>query len=181
MLTLALMLVAAAPLPAEIQEHYRDFSFVSAFSTAQERRLIAGERAQPPSTSRLARIARTMERLSARILDTDPGIMGGRRTLPESAYRSELLRIRSFRLDDARGEAWVELEALRLEPASDVTLIARFDELAPPGRQPTTEELLATGGRTRVETVEVHHWIRVGGHWRREAAVRQFVDFEKQR
>jgi hypothetical protein len=180
MLSLALILAAAA-LPAEIQDHYRDFSFVSAFSTARERRLVAVDARRLPSIPRLERIARAMERLSARILETDPGILGGRRPLPESAYRSELMRVRSYRVDEDGGEAWVELEALRLAPPAEVTLIARFDELAPPGKQPTMEELLKAGGHAQVETVEIHHWIRVDGRWRREAAVRQFVDLQKRR
>jgi hypothetical protein len=180
MLKLALMLAAIASLPAEIQDHYRDFSFVTAFSTIQERRLIAEERGAP-ATPRLQRIARAMERLAARVLENDPRILGGRRPLPEAAYRSELMRVRESRIDEARGEAWVELEALRLPPAMDVMLIAQFDELAHPGKQPTMEELIHRAGSVQVETVEIHHWIRVDGRWRREAAVRQFVDYSKPR
>jgi hypothetical protein len=179
MLSLALVLAATAPLPADIHDHYRDFNFVNAFSTQQERRLIADVRRQSPASERLARIARAMERLSARVLDGDPGIMGGRRPAPENTYRSELLRVRSFEIDEARGEAWVRLEALRLAPPAEVTLIARFDELTSPDKRPTIDELLAAAGRPQIETLEIHHWLRVDGRWRREAAVRQFVDLQR--
>jgi hypothetical protein len=181
MLSLALVLAATVPLPADIHDHYGDFNFVNAFSTQQERRLIADVRRQPPGSERLARIARAMERLSARIVDHDPGIMGGRPPAPESAFRSELLRVRSFEIDEARGEAWVQLEALRLAPPAEVTLIARFDELTAADKRPTIDELLAAAGRPYIETLEIQHWLRVDGQWRREAAVRQFVELQKPR
>ncbi|PYQ39345.1 MAG: hypothetical protein DMF77_21705, partial [Acidobacteria bacterium] len=94
-----LLLAAGAPLasaaspalvatvPAEIDRHYRDYNFVNAFSTRDERTMIAAGRA--PSEPRLGRVARAMRRIAERIDDIDPGmVMGGGTASPETAFRS---------------------------------------------------------------------------------------------
>src|SRR5438128_9576808 len=143
MAALAAVLLAVVALPAEIRDHYRDYNFVNAFSTVQERRLVAESR-QAPTDERLGRVAEAMARLAARIVGDDRGILGPRpRTLPENALRSDLLRVTSFEIDDARGEAWVRLEALRLDRTANITLVARFDDLATNRMPPTVDQLAA--------------------------------------
>jgi hypothetical protein len=86
-----------------------------------------------------------------------------------------LLRVRSFDLDESQGEAWLYLEALALEPPANITLVSRFGDLASVDPEPSIDELVAATGRPLVRTFEIHHWIRVGGAWRREAATRHFI------
>ena len=91
-----------AAVPAEIERHYRDYNFVNAFSTRGERTMIADGRA--PSERRLGKVARAMKRLAARVEDTDPGILiGGRGALDETTFRSDLVRIASWRTGGAAG------------------------------------------------------------------------------
>jgi hypothetical protein len=185
-LRLALLAAAAAPaasappadapqLPAEIQAHYRDYNFVNAFSTVHERNLLADGRSDA-SDLRLTRIAGLMRRLTARVEQLDPGIVVSARRRPETTDRAELLRVTSFDLDESRGEAWLYLEALALEPPANVTLVSRFAELTTADEEPSLDRLVAAAGRPLVRTYEIHHWVRAGRAWRREAATRSFVD-----
>src|SRR5262245_47102194 len=88
--------VAAAAVPAEIEQHYREYNLVNAFSTQGERHTIsAGSR---PSDERLARVARLMNRLARRVDEVDPGMVR-RETIHETAFRSDLVRVVSWRTD----------------------------------------------------------------------------------
>src|SRR5207244_9293316 len=65
---------AAGPVPAEIEEHYRDYNLVNAFSTAEERTTIAS-RHDTSDDARLARVARLMRQLASHVDEVDPGIV----------------------------------------------------------------------------------------------------------
>jgi hypothetical protein len=72
-------------------------------------------------------------------------------------------------------EAWLYLEALALDTPANITLVSRFDDLASAYTEPSIDQLVAATGRPLVRTFEIHHWVRVGGAWRREAATRHFI------
>ena len=172
---------AAAPapgaiVPAEIERHYRDYNLVNAFSTRGERTLIASGRA--PAQPRLQRIARAMQRIADRIDDVDPGMVGPERSAThETAMRSDLVRVASWRTDKEGNEAWVTLDVSTLEPATNVLLVGRFDELAKGDTAPSLDAILAALPRSVsvIHTTEVHHWRRIDGSWRREAATVHFL------
>jgi len=189
MLTTAILLLAAgAPLasaasaapvatvPAEIDRHYRDYNFVNAFSTRDERTMIAAGRA--PSEPRLGRIARAMRRIAERIDDIDPGmVMGGRTASPETAMRADLVRIASWQTGNGGDEAWVTLDVSTLDRGTNVILVGKFDDVAGGDSPPSIDAILAaTPSRgPEIHTTEVHHWIRTGGTWRRAAATLHFL------
>jgi hypothetical protein len=187
MLMVAMLLLAAgtpvasaarAPegvVPAEIDRHYRDYNFVNAFSTRGERTMIAAGRA--PSEPRLGRIARAMRRIAARIEDVDPGmVMDGGNVSLETALRSDLVRIASWRTDKEGSEGWVTLDVSTLDRGTDVIFVGKFDELAPGEVVPTLERISgAAPARPAFHTTEVHHWIRIDGTWRRDAATLHFL------
>jgi hypothetical protein len=173
MLALAVLLAAASPLPPEIQAYYRDHNFVRAFSTMSERRLVA-ERRQPVSGDRLERVAAAMTRLAERTAVIDPAFVRSYGPT-EAVLRADLVRVTSFEPDTGGGEAWVHLESLRLDPRGNTMLIAKYDELTEPGRQPTVDELLAVANRPPVRSFEIHRWRWVGGTWRRDIATRHFL------
>jgi hypothetical protein len=187
MLTAAILLLAAgAPLassasptpvatvPAEIDRHYRDYNFVNAFSTRDERTMIAAGRA--PSEPRLGRIARAMRRIAERIDDIDPGMVMGRSASPETAMRSDLVRIASWQTGKGGDEAWVTLDVSTLDRGTNVILVGKFDDVAGGDSPPSIDAILAaTPSRgPEIHTTEVHHWIRTGGTWRRAAATLHF-------
>src|SRR6185503_18817092 len=98
----------ASAVPAEVDRHYREYNFVNAFSTKGERTMIA--RGPIPSEPRLGRIARAMNRIEARIEEIDPGMvvaMGS--PSHETAMRSDLVRLTSWRADKDGDEAWATL------------------------------------------------------------------------
>jgi hypothetical protein len=164
-----------AQLPAEIQEHYRDYNFVNAFSTFRERSLLAGGRADL-SDLRLARVARRMRRMTARVDQIDPGIIApSARRRPGTTDRADLLRVTSVDLDESRGEAWLYLEALALDGPANITLVSRFADLASTDTEASVDQLVAATRRPLVRTFEIHRWVRVGGAWRREATTRLFI------
>jgi hypothetical protein len=189
MLTAAILLLAAgAPLasaaspapvatvPAEIDRHYRDYNFVNAFSTRDERTMIAAGRA--PSEPRLGRIARAMRRMAERIDDIDPGmVMGDRSASPETAMRADLVRIASWQAGQGGDEAWVTLDVSTLDRGTNVILVGKFDEVAGGESPPSIDTILAAtpSKGPEIHTTEVHHWIRTGGTWRRAAATLHFL------
>jgi hypothetical protein len=178
MLALAVLAFAAAPLPAEIRAHYRDHNFVSAFSTPQERRLVAQGR-QTTATERLKRVAEAMERLAADVADVDKGMAKSFGPGPlDGVLREDLLRVTSFEGDESTGQIWVYLESLRLDPPGQATLVGSYDELGAGGQERTVEELVAATGRAPVATFEIHRWRRVGGGWQRDRATQHFVGFQ---
>ncbi len=166
----------ATAVPAEIEQHYREYNFVNSFSTAGERHTIAS--GIVGSDRRLARVARLMRRLEERIDDVDPGIVADVSPRPrhETAFRSDLVDVVSWRTDATENEAWVTLDVSTLDGGSNGTLIGRFDELAGGDRTPSLRALLsAVPAYPRIHSTEVHHWIRDGGTWRRDAATLHFV------
>lgn len=182
MLTIATLLLVAGPaaaaaipaVPPEIERHYREYNFVNAFSTAGERHTIAS--GVVPSEGRLARVARLMNRLEQRVAEIDPGMVHRSGRSHETAFRSDLVRVASWRVDAEAGEARVTLDVTTLDRGSNVTLVGKFDELAARGRTPSLDALLsATPPFPRIHTTEIHHWIRVDGAWRREAATLHFL------
>ena len=175
MLALAALLAAVVAVPAEIQDHYRDHNFVSAFSTVSERHILAAGR-RPSANTRGARVAAAMARLAGRIAEVDPGMVRDlARSSSEAVLRADLVRITSFESDGAAGEAWVHLETLRLDHPATMMLISKFDELASAGRQPAVDDLVEASGRTLVVSYEIHRWLRIDGTWRRDRATRHFL------
>jgi len=165
-----------AAVPAEIERHYRDYNFVNAFSTRGERTMIASGRA--PSERRLGKVARAMKRIAERVEDTDPGIrVGGRGALDETAFRSDLVRIESWRTSKNGEEAWVTLDVSTLDPGPNIILVGKFDEVAAGDSVPSIDAILAARpSRTpEIHTTEVHHWLRMDGTWRRDAATLHFL------
>ena len=182
-----LLLAAGAPLasaaaptprpvaPPEIERHYRDYNFVNAFSTRGERTQIAAGRV--PLEPRLGRIARAMERIAERLLDVDPGMVVRVPGAPhETAWRSDLVRVVSWRAEKGGDEAWATLDVSTLEQGTNVFLVGRFDELAGIEAVPSLDAILgAASGTLMIHTTEVHHWTRTDGTWRRDAATRHFL------
>jgi hypothetical protein len=165
---------AAVPaVPAEVDRHYREYNFVNAFSSKGERTMIAGGRI--PSEPRLGRIARIMNRIAARIEEIDPGMVYPSYGAHETAMRSDLVRITSWRTGKDGDEAWATLDVSTLERGPNAILVGKFDELASGRTLPPIEDLLAAAPGPAIHTTEVHHWTRVGGTWKRDAATQHFL------
>jgi len=163
----------ASAIPAEVDRHYREYNFVNAFSTKGERTMIA--RGPVPSEPRLGRIARAMERIAARIEEIDPGMVMRFSPSHETAMRSDLVRVTSWRTDKDGDEAWAILDVSTLERGPNVILIGKFDELASGETLPPLEVLRTAAPGPEIHTTEVHHWTRAGGTWKRDAATRHFL------
>ena len=176
MLALAAILAAAVPVPADVQDYYRDHNFVSAFSTVGERQLVAQAR-RPPASRRMTRVAAAMKRLAQRIEDVDPGIVSPVAPATEHILREDILRVTSFEGSESKGEAWVRLEALRLDHPARLMLISRFEDLAAADRRPSVDDLVVAGGRLLVATEEIHRWLWIDGEWRRDRATRHFLGY----
>lgn len=188
MLVLAFLAAAAAGVPPELQAYYRDHNFVYAFSTIAERRLVART---GPTDERLRRVADAMARMEHHVLDLDPGIVyprpgrpsGGAVPAVDSAIvlRSDVVRITRWQVDEERGEAWVELECLRLEPPAVQLLIAQYERRAPGSRQPEWDEIVGAHrvhAGPLIRTTEMHRWLLTEDGWRRDRATRHFAGFD---
>ena len=95
----------------------------------------------------------------------------------ETAMRSDLVRIASWRTGEDGDEAWATLEVSTLDRGTNVILVGKFDELAQGEAAPSLETILGATppGLPAIHTTEVHHWIRIDGTWRRDAATRHFL------
>jgi hypothetical protein len=178
MLALAALLALAAPaapLPAEIQGHYRDHNFVSAFSTPDERREIVARR-QPTDLERLKRVAGAMGRLADTVAEIDRGMVYSLGNGPmDQAMRQDLLRVVSFEQDEPAGEIWVYLQSLRLDRVGQTALVALYDDLTAKDRQPDVDQLVAASGAAPVVTFVMHRWRRTGGGWLRDRATQKLL------
>jgi hypothetical protein len=119
-----------------------------------------------------------MKRIAARIEDVDPGMIVGSPSVSETAMRSDLVRVVSWRTEKDGDEAWATLDVSALDEGTGAILLAKFDELAKGEAPPSIDELLAAAPRSArpaIHTTEVHHWVRMDGTWRRDAATRHFL------
>jgi hypothetical protein len=172
---------ATAPRPAmppEVAAHYRDYNFVNAFSSLSERRVMA-ESATVPADRRLAQVARALARLVGRTEELDPGIVlpaYGERPRHESEFRSDVVRVAAWHADEAKGEAWVELEVLVLEERTAGLFVANYDRLTQGGKSiPDLDALMAVTRLLPLRSVEKHRWLHIDGEWRRAPAVLIFT------
>ena len=164
-----------APVPDAIDGYYRDYDLVTAFSTPGERTRIAAGGA-PASDARLARIAALMKRLEEQVDEVDPGmVMSSGRRWQETAARADLLRVASWRMDEAKAEGWATLDVFTPGRGASATLVGKYGSLAAGGRAPSVDELISASGTGGVHSTEVHHWTRVDGRWRRDAATLVFI------
>src|SRR5262245_37958225 len=125
LLSLSLVLLAGAvqdppprpALPAELVAYYTDYNFVNAFSTRFERRTLASRSRgrMPEADGRLRAVRERMERLAAKVRELDPGILADRGDALPFALRADLLEVRSYQVDEAGGDAVVELDVIALE------------------------------------------------------------------
>ena len=176
-MTLTTPAASADDLPAAIASYYRDHNFVTSFSRLEERQMLARSGPDHRGDERLGHIARLMRRLEAQVEEVDPGIQASGPAYPLTAARADLLQVRSSRVDEEKGEAWVELDVLALEPADVAHYVSRYAELAGHGRTASLRDLarLRPGGPFRVMSSERHLWTRVDGRWLRAAATYHFV------
>jgi hypothetical protein len=75
------------------------------------------------------------------------------------ATLSDVVRVTAWYADDAKSEAWVELEVLVHGGKS----------------MPDVDALIAVARRLPLRTVERHRWLRIDGEWRRAPAVLIFM------
>jgi hypothetical protein len=88
--------------------------------------------------------------------------------------RSDLLRIRSFRVNEDR--ARLELERKSIGPAHVQFYIARFGELTRGDQIPDVDELGAPPGTASVVWTELHDWRAEDGQWQRMGPLWHFVN-----
>lgn len=163
---------AAAP-PA-ILDYYRRHNFVTAFSTREERQVLAGT-PEAAGNARLARVARLMRQLEWHVEPFDPGMTRPSRSASSIAYRSDLLRIKAVRIED--GGARVELQRQTIGPAQNQFYVARFGDLTEGDRMPDVDELSALVGADALVWTEVHRWHNANGEWRRAAPTMHFISW----
>jgi hypothetical protein len=167
-------------MPPEVAAHYRDYNFVNAFSSPAERRVLA-ESATVPAERRLAQVARALSQLVGRTEELDPGIelqrgANGARPRHASEFRSDFVRVAAWHADDAKGEAWVELEVLVLEEGTVGLFVANYDRLTQGGKSiPDLDTLMAVNPRLPLRSVERHRWLKIDDAWRRAPAVLIFT------
>lgn len=160
-------------LPPGVVQYYTDYNVVGAFTTFDERVALQGgrvlERPAPDlNTPRVKEIRGRLNRLDARILQSDPGIVApGFKS--KGALPHGFLQVTAARC----GPNEIVLKAMvqRIDPAAQARLIAAYEEAAP--KSPTDEEiaglLKTVQGETRRQ-IEIHKWVLTDGVWMKHEA-----------
>lgn len=166
-------------LPGGIQEFYRDYNFVCAFTTPAERMRMAAclEDGILPgglNSKRHVEVFARMKRIVAQvhIIDSEMVIPpGSGKNLQKVVFRQELFEVRNFR---RRGdEAGVDVFAYSIEPEVSMRYIAEYEKNEGKSDQiPSGAEVLEAA-RSRVEQrQETHNWKYLKGRW-----VKTFANF----
>ena len=157
-------------LPAEIGSFYRDFNFVSSFSTPKERsglihlaKLPPEDRPKQPLPARLRRVQEIADQIRDRIWRIDPGIVASKLLLKNQVLPAELVKIDNLKIN--KDELFVRVTAYSIGPRVNLILVAQYenyagDESRIPSLQERLELLQALTPRS-----EIHHWVKIDGSW----------------
>lgn len=157
-------------LPADIGSFYRDFNFVSSFSTPKERsgltplaKLPSEDRPKQPLPARLRKVQEIAGRIRDRIWRIDPGIVASKLLLKNQVLPAELVKIDNLKIN--KDELFVRVTAYSIGPRVNLILVAQYenyagDESRIPSLQERLELLQAVTPRS-----EIHHWVKIDGSW----------------
>jgi hypothetical protein len=159
------------PVPQQISRYYEDYSFVSSFSTPQERTILAGYLTTPGRSyqskdGRLEKVLRLMKNLEARVTNIDP------KMVINPSHKLVLVDYEGIvevnRVDVCGDRAAADVTILGLKPEANLWLIAQYEKSAgDPTRIPSPRLGLERAKGSTFRQAETHTWIKTDGEWKK--------------
>jgi hypothetical protein len=161
----------AGLIPRPISQYYEDYSFVSSFSTPQERTELAAYLRMPGlpdryKNGRLKKVFELMKKLRAQIINIDPKITIDPSHKMEHVDYVGLIKVKGVKLSGDRASVDVLFYGLR--PEANLWLIAEYEKSGGDETKiPSPEQRLARAGASTFQRAETHNWAKINGEWKK--------------
>ncbi|HUU39005.1 MAG TPA: hypothetical protein VMW46_12480, partial [Candidatus Desulfaltia sp.] len=159
-----------SPVPAQISRFYDGYSFVSSFSTKQERsQLMACLKGQKfpsqPGYTRLKKILDKMQELQVQVQSIDPKIVVPPSPIVYIDY-SGIVEVKSVSV--LNDKATVDVTIHGLEPEASTWLISQYDQSGGDEEKlPSPEKRLELAKASTFRRAEIHVWSKFKSGWRK--------------
>jgi hypothetical protein len=162
--------VKPTPLPVQISRYYEGYSFVSSFSTKQERsQLMACLKGQKlpaqPGCTRLNKILDKMKELQVLVQSIDPKMVVPPSPVVYIDYAG-IVEVKSISVLDDKATVHVTIHGL--EPEASTWLISQYDQSGgDEGKLPSPENRLELAKASTFRRAEIHIWSKFKSGWRK--------------
>ena len=163
-------------IPPQIYEYYRDYNFVSSFSSESEREILARylyhkELPDRIKYERLEKIYGLMKNLNAQVMRIDPEMVFPKTLSDQYAIRPELMEIRDAQRHN--NEFAIEIFVYKIGSESNLRLISQYNEYGgDESKIPSEEQRIqaAMSISTSTPREEIHKWEFIYGKWMKTEA-----------
>jgi len=162
-----------SPLPEQISRYYDRYSFVSSFSTRQERSkfrvcLKGQELPGQPGYTRLKKILDLMKEFQAQVQSIDPKMVVPPSPIVYIDYAG-IVEIKSVSVSDDKATVNVTIHGL--EPEANLWLISQYDQSGgDEGKLPSPEKRLDLAKASTFRRAEIHVWAKINNEWKKSEA-----------
>jgi hypothetical protein len=170
-------------IPLEISEYYKNYNFISSFSSESERRTLVGYLDQEKlpeklKSERLEKVFQLMKKVKAKVMKFDPKMTVQVKPTLANIFPSEMIEMRNFK--QSAGEASIEVASYALKPEENFRFIALYDEHMGNEKEiPSENERLKTAKSKFPARVEIHKWLYANGQWMKQEANVVFIKDKK--
>lgn len=162
-------LIGENKIPAQISQYYRDYNFVSSFSSPGERSRLASyisiSQKQLPTHlkhKRLRRICKLMRKLNLQVMQTDLGMLLGQPNLYK--IRTELMKVCGAQRHG--NGITVEVLVYNLDSGVNLQLISLYDKYRGDEKSiPSEEQCIEMAKSPTAPRREIHRWTLVDRNW----------------
>jgi hypothetical protein len=159
------------PVPKQISQFYEDYTFVSSFSTPQERATLAGYLTTPGQTykskdGRLEKVLQLMKKLKAQVNNIDPKMVINPYHRLERVDYEGVVEVNHVGVCGDR--ATVDVTILGLKPETNLWLIAQYEKSSGDSTTiPSPEKGLERAKGSTFRRAETHTWVKINGEWKK--------------
>jgi len=169
-------------IPDQISAFYKDYNFISSYSTTAERnRLVVclndPEIPKDLDCQRLKHVLTRMQNVRLMILANDSEMVLWKERMGSFFcfhFRPVLFVVSDVRLSNEK--ALVEVRSYALEPDMILRFIAEYDNHASGDDKNSSFEKLVAMTNLRMPGLEIHRWCRHNGKWMKRASDQHFLD-----
>lgn len=162
-------------IPPQIYKYYKDYNFVSSFSSESERSLLTSflsskELPAHLKSERLRKIYKLMKNLKMQVMRIDPQIVVPLiPPLNQNIIQPELIKINGVQRHD--NEARIEVLVYAIDQGTNLKLISVYDTYGGNERKiPSEEQRIQMSISKFAPRKEIHKWILINGKWLKQEA-----------
>lgn len=159
-------------IPQEISEFYKDYNFVSSFSSCSEREELLSNLAQKRrprefKSDRLEQVFHRMKKLMGRVLEYDSKMDYPKRPGGFYIFRSELIELKNFSRNEKDAE--VKVSVYLLKPEVILRFISQYEVHGGDVEKiPSIEQRIRAADSGSAPRIEVHKWTLTNGEWKKK-------------